>query len=129
MRRIQPFVLGHVGGALLAGAIAGTFFDAIAVVTFAVILAGNALIATLVCWWRPGLGAAGWKLWLMASLANPLMLAGCGWSGLQYECLIGDRTGWDCLFADVGPFATGMALLPPVLGVAARWLWRFGRVF
>ena len=58
-RRIHPFVLGHIGGALVAGAVAGTFFDAVAVVTFAGILAGNALLATLICWWWPGLNASG----------------------------------------------------------------------
>ena len=128
-QRVHPFVLGHLAGALFAGGFAGTFFDAIAVMTFAAILAGNALVATLVCWWWPGLNAAGWKLWLATSLANPLVLAGCGWSAIQYECLIGEKTGWDCLFADVGPFAAGMGLLPPVLGVAARRLSGPGKAF
>jgi hypothetical protein len=120
--RIHPFVLGHLGGALLAGGIAGTFFDAVAVMTFAGILAGNALIATLLGWWWPGLNARGWKLWLVATLANPLVLAGGAWSAIQYECFTGEKSGWDCMFAEVGPFAAGMGLLPPLVGLAARWL-------
>ena len=123
-RRIHPFVLGHIGGALVAGAIAGTFFDAVAVATFAGILAANALLATLVCWWWPGLNASGWKLWLTASLANPLVLAGVAWSAIQYECFTGEKTGWNCMFDDLGPFAAGMGLLPPLFGLATRWLVR-----
>jgi len=124
VRRIHPFVLGHIGGALVAGAVAGTFLDALAVVTFAGVLAGNALLVTLICWWRPGLNASGWKLWLTASLANPLVLAGAVWSALQYECLVGKKSGWNCLLDDVGPFVVGMGLLPPLFGLAARGLMR-----
>ncbi|MBS0519012.1 MAG: hypothetical protein JSR90_09985 [Proteobacteria bacterium] len=121
---IHPFTLGHVGGALVAGAVAGTFFDGVAVVTFAAILAANAVIGTFICWRWPGLDASAWKLWLAASLANPLVLAGLVWSGIQYDCLLGDKTGWGCMFSEVGPFAAGMGLLPPVLGVVMRRLLR-----
>ncbi len=65
----------------------------------------------------------------MASLANPLVLAGVVWSAIQYECFIGRKSGWDCLFAEVGPFVTGMGLLPPLLGLAARWFAGCNRVF
>ncbi len=116
--KVHPFILGDIGGALVAGAIAGVFFDEVAVVVFAAILAGNASIGALVCWWRPGLEAAAWKLWLMATVANPLLIAGVVWSAIQYDCLVGKESGWNCMFAEVGPFAAGMSLLPPILGMA-----------
>jgi hypothetical protein len=116
--KVHPFILGDIGGALIAGAIAGAFFDKVAVMVFAAILAGNALIGVPICWWRPGFKAAAWKLWLMATLANPLMIAGVVWSLIQYDCLVGEKSGWNCMFSDVGPFAAGMSLLPPFLGMA-----------
>jgi hypothetical protein len=118
---VHPFAFGHIGGALIAGAVAGAFFDGVAVVVFAAILAGNASIGSFVCWGWPGLDGTGWKLWLVTTLANPLTLAGLGWSAAQYDCLFGSKTGWDCMFTEVGPFAAGMGLLPPLFGLAARW--------
>src|SRR5216684_4014141 len=93
MRRIHPFVYGHVIGALLTGAVAGAFLDGTAVLVFSSVLAGNAVIGSLVCWWRPGFEAAGWKLWLMATFANPLMLSAIAFSIDSYGCLVGARTG------------------------------------
>ena len=107
MRRIHPFVYGHVVGALLTGAVAGAFLDSTAVMVFSSVLAGNAVIGSLVCWWRPGFEAAGWKLWLMATFANPLMLSAIAFSIDSYGCLIGERSGWNCLFTDAGPDVIG----------------------
>ena len=121
MRRIPPFVYGHVIGAFVVGAVAGAFLDLKALMIFSSLLAANAAIGSLVCWWRPGFDAAGWKLWLVATFANPLMLAAIAFSIDQYDCLIGQRTGWNCMFSDVGPL-TVMACLPsPLIGLAVRW--------
>lgn len=121
MRRVHPFVYGHVVGALITGAVSGAFLDWVAVASFAGVLAVNAVIGSMVCWWRPGFDAAGWKLWLMACFANPLMLAAIGFSLEQYECLLGRRTGWNCLFADLGPLAAAACLPSPLIGLAVRW--------
>jgi hypothetical protein len=121
VRRIHPFVYGHVLGALAIGAAAGAFLDWRAVATFSVLLAANAVIGSLICWWRPGFEAAGWKLWLAASFANPLMLSAIGFSIDQYECLIGQRTGWNCMFAELGPLTAALCLPSPLIGLAARW--------
>ena len=121
MRRIHPFVYGHVVGAFVVGAGSGATLDLTAVLVFSSLLAANAVIGSLVCWWRPGFEAAGWKLWLTATFANPLMLAAIGFSIDQYDCLTGQRTGWNCMFSDVGPL-TVMACLPsPLIGLVARW--------
>lgn len=121
MRRIHPFVYGHVVGALIVGAVAGAFLDWQAAVSFAGLLAANAVISSLVCWWRPGFEAAGWKLCLMAAFANPLMIAAIGFSIDQYECLIGQRTGWNCMFAEVGPLTAVLCLPSPLIGLVFRW--------
>ena len=123
MGRVPAFVWGYVLGALVTGAVAGAFFDLKAVATFSALLAGNALVSGLICWWWPGFAGAWWKLWPMATLVNPLMLASIAWSIDQWQCLIGGRTGWDCMFADVGPFVATLCLPPPLIGFAARW-WR-----
>ena len=123
MRRIHPFVYGHVVGAFLVGAVAGAFLDWTAVASFSGMLAVNALISALVCWWRPGFEAAGWKLWLVASFANPLMVAAIAFSLDQYNCLLGRQTGWNCMFADVGPLTAAACLPSPLIGLLARW-WR-----
>jgi hypothetical protein len=44
----------------------------------------------------------------------------------QYECLIGQKTGWNCMFSDLGPLVSGMCLLPPVGGLLWRWWTRRG---
>jgi hypothetical protein len=46
-----------------------------------------------------------------------------GFSVDSYDCLLGQRTGWDCLFSDIGPLVAGICLLPPLPGVGLRWLW------
>ena len=121
VRRIHPFVVGHVIGAAITGVVAGAFLDWQAVVSFSAVLALNAVIGSLVCWWRPGFEAAGWKLWLMASFANPLMVAAIAFSLDQYDCLLGRQTGWNCMFADVGPLTAAACLPSPLVGLLARW--------
>ena len=121
MRRIHPFVLGHVFGAFVVGVASGAALDLKAVMVFSSLLAANAAIGSLVCWWRPGLDAAAWKLWLMATFVNPLMLSGIAYSIDQYDCLLGGRTGWDCMFSDVGPLVVAACLPSPLIGLAVRW--------
>lgn len=122
MRRIPSFVYGSVIGGLITGIVAGAFLDLKAVLIFSAVLAANAAIVSLVCWWKPGFEAAAWKLWLMATFANPLILVALGFTIDQYECLIGSKTGWNCMFATIGPLVAGVCLVPPTVGVLVRWL-------
>ncbi len=124
MRRIHPFVYGHVVGAFLVGAVAGAFLDLKAVLVFSSLLAANAAIGSLVCWWRPGFEAAWWKLWPVATFANPMMLAAIAFSIDQYDCLTGQQSGWNCMLSDVGPLTVAACLPSPIIGLAARWLKR-----
>lgn len=124
MRRIHPFVYGHVIGAFVTGAVVGAFLDLKAVMIFSSLLAANAAIGSLICWWRPGFAAAGWKLWLMATFAHPLMPAAIAFSIDQYDCLIGLRSGWNSMFRGVGLLTAAACLPSPLIGLAARWWWR-----
>ena len=124
MKRIHPFVWGHVVGAFVVGLVSGAFLDLTAVATFSSILAANAVIGSLICWWRPGFEAAGWQLWLVATFANPLMVSSIGYSIDQYDCLVGQRTGWPCMFSDVGPMVAAACLPSPLIGLAVRWWWK-----
>jgi hypothetical protein len=124
VRRIHPFVYGHVVGAFLVGAVAGAFLDLKAVLVFSSLLAANAAIGSLVCWWRPGFEAAWWKLWPVATFANPMMLSAIAFSIDQYGCLTGQQSGWNCMLSDVGPLTVKACLPSPIIGLAARWLKR-----
>ena len=121
LRMTHPFVLGHVLSAIVIGAVGGTFLELKAVFTLAALLGGNAAIGALICWAWPGLNGAWWKLWPMATLVNPLVLAGIAWSLDQWDCLVGGKTGWDCMFASVGPLAIEACLPSPLVGLATRW--------
>ena len=125
MRRIHPFVWGHVLGAFLTGVVAGAFLDWKALAILSSTLAVNAAVDSLFCWWRPGFDAAAWKLWLTASFVNPLMLVALAFSIDHYECLVGERKGWDCLFAGIGPLTMALCLPSPLIGLAVR-RWRKG---
>jgi hypothetical protein len=121
MKHVHPFVYGHVIAAVVAGSIAGAFLDLKAVMVFSSVLAAGAIVSALVCWRWPGFTAVGWQLWLIGCLANPLFLAAVAFSADQYECLLGRKTGWNCMFSDLGPLVAGMCVLPPLGGLLWRW--------
>src|SRR4051812_28984543 len=123
MRVLSPFPCGQILGALLIGAVGGSFLDLKAIFIFAVAMGIGAAASAMVCRWSPGYDAAAWRLWLTGALGNPLLLVALGFSIEEYECLLGRRTGWNCMFSDIGPLVTGVCLLPPLLGLALRWLW------
>jgi hypothetical protein len=123
MRRVPPFAVGHVLGAFVLGVGSGSFLDLKAMMVFGTLLAAGASVSALVCWWRPGFRAAGWKLWFMACLGNPLFLVAAVFSVTEYECLVRLRTGWNCMFSDLGALVAGACCLPPFAGLAWRW-WR-----
>jgi hypothetical protein len=126
LKRLPAFAVGHVGGALLIGAGIGGLLivDWSAVWEIGGTMAGGALVSALVCWWRPGYAGAWWKLWLVATFANPLFLTALYWTWSDRECLLGHRTGWNCLLSDLGPDTVGFCLVPPILGLLSNWGWR-----
>lgn len=120
MQNIHPFVLGHVVGAALVGAVAGPLIDAQAAILVAAALVGGAFASSLMCRWWPGWEAAAWKLWPVAVLVNPVMLATLGFLAADWKCVVGLRGGWGCLGAATAIVAAGFCLLPPFGGL----LWR-----
>jgi hypothetical protein len=121
MTRLHPFAAGQVIGALAVGMLTGAFLNMTTIVLFCLSLAGGAAVSALVCKWRPGFEAAGWKLWLVGTLANPVTLAALAFSASEYECLLGRHTGWDCILSGIGPLIAGLGCLPPIFGLLARW--------
>jgi len=120
VRRIHPFVYGHVVAALIVGVAAGATLDAQAAIMGAILLAAGAMVSSVVCWWKPGFEAPAWQLIPAAILANPLMLLALGFMVVDYECVVGSRRGWNCLGAAIAILIAGVCLLPPFGG----WLWR-----
>jgi hypothetical protein len=126
--RLNVFIGGMIGGALLMAAVAGAaVLNARGTVLFAACMAAGAVAAAFICSRWPGLEAAAWKLWTTALLANPVFLIGVGYSVYQYECLIGELTGWDCMFTSFGLIVSGLCVVPPAIGLALRQ-WRRRRV-
>ena len=120
MRRIHPFVYGHVVAALIVGLAAGATLDAQAAAMGAVVLMAGAMVSSVVCWWKPGFEAPAWQLIPVAILANPLMLLALGFMVVDVECLVGSRKGWNCIGAAIAVMVAGVCLLPPFGG----WLRR-----
>lgn len=122
MLRINPFVMGHLVGAVLVGGVAGTLFlDAQAGLICAVALLAGAFVSSYVCQWWPGVEAPGWKLWAVAVFASPIMLLALGYIAFDYECTVGIRRGWNCLLAAIAIMVVGLCLLPPAIGLLWRW--------
>ena len=119
--RWHPFALGQVIGAFAIGLFTGAFLNPLAILVFCTSLAIGAAASALVCWWRPGFNAAGWKLWLVGTLANPVTLLALAYSASEYECLMGRRTGWDCMLSGIGPYIAALGCLPPLVGLIVRW--------
>ena len=117
------FVYGHVIGALAAGMIGGGFLDFTAAMVFGGSAAAAAAVSALVCWWWPRFDAPAWKLWLVATAANPVLIAGVAWSLFNIDCYTGELKGWNCPFSDVG-WVCALGTLPsPVLGPIAHRFW------
>lgn len=121
MKRIHPFVWGHIAAALIAGAGLGATIDAQAAIMAAIALMAGAVISSTFCWWKPGLDAPAWQLIPAAILANPLMLAALGFMAVDSDCLLGQKRGWDCLGAAIAVVVAAICLVPPFGG----WLWRW----
>jgi hypothetical protein len=122
VKRIHPFVWGHIAAAAIAGAGVGASLDAQAAIMGAIMLAAGAVISSTVCWWKPGLDAPAWRLIPVAILANPLMLAAVGYLlFVDLDCVLGNRRGWNCLGMAIALVVAGACLVPPFGG----WLWRW----
>jgi hypothetical protein len=119
--RVHPFALGQVASAFVVGTLTAAFFNLGVVVLFCAILALGAGSSALICRWRPGFDAPGWKLWLTGTLANPVTLGAVIYSAREYECLLGQRTGWDCMLVEIGPFLAAIGCAPPLVGIVVRW--------
>ena len=126
MLRIRPFVVGHLVGAVMAGGIAGAFASPRVAFMAALVMLGGAIVSSLICQWRPGVDAAAWKLWVVAVLANPVMIAALGFMAHDWQCVVGERRGWDCIAAAMAITAACLSLLPPLGGLLWRWWKRRG---
>ena len=85
----------------LVGGVVGAFLDLKAVSVFSSLLAANAAIRLVGLLVAARLRGGRWKLWL-ATFANPMMLAAIAFSIDQYDCLVGQHSGWNCMSATSG---------------------------
>ena len=125
MRRLHPFVYGHVVAALVVGiAVGGAGGGRQAAGMAAAAMMAGASVSSGVCWKWPGYDAPIWKLWPAATLANPLALAAIGFTALHAGCFAG--FGTDCLIAGVALWVAIFCVLPPLGGLVWRWRSRGG---
>ncbi len=120
MLRITPFVMGHLVAAVLVGAGAGAFLDLRLSLYFALALLAGAVVSSFVCQWKPGVEAPAWRLYLVALVANPILLISLVVMALDWDCVLGLRRGWNCIAAAMAIAAASLCLLPPLGGL----LWR-----
>lgn len=120
MLRITPFVMGHLVAAVLVGAGAGAFLDLRLALYFALALLAGAIVSSFVCQWKPGVEAPAWRLYLVALIANPILLGSLVVMALDWDCVLGLRRGWNCFAAAMAIAAACLCLLPPFGGL----LWR-----
>lgn len=118
------FPIGQVAGALLIGALGGLFVNASSIISFAIAMGIGALASVFICKIWPGWSGPGWQLWIVGALANPLLLVALAFTSDAADCVIGKAKGPACLFGDIGPLVIGACLLPPLVGVGVRWLFR-----
>ena len=121
MKRIHPFVWGHIAAGLIVGAGVGITLDVQAAIMGAIALMAGAVISSTFCWWKPGLEAPAWQLLPVAILANPLMLTALGFMAVDFDCVLGIKRGWNCLGAAIAMIVAGACFVPPFGG----WLWRW----
>ena len=121
---MSAFAVGQVGGALLIGALGGTFVNASSILSFAIAMGVGALASVMICHIWPGWDGPGWQLWLVGALANPLLLVALAFSADATDCVVGKAKGPTCLFGDIGPLVVGVCLLPPLIGLSLRLLLR-----
>lgn len=82
----------------------------------------GSIVSSLVCRWKPGLAAPGWKLWLVAIAANPVFLLCVAAVIYSTVSVIRINEPWDWLGLYISLTVTGVVMLAPALGVAARWI-------
>jgi hypothetical protein len=122
VKRVHPFVYGHVVAAMLTGIAAGLSLEAAQAAGIGMAMLGaGAIVSSTVCWWKPGFDAPWWQLLIVAWLANPLMLIALGFLIVDFGCLTGDRKGWECLGAAMSVLVVGACIPPPVGGLLWRW--------
>jgi hypothetical protein len=118
--RLNPFLIGHVIGAVVIGLAAGAVLGVPAAFLSAAGLAVGALFSCLICGVWPGLDAKARFLWPVAVLANPVTLVALAMVVLEGHCLTDDYPGWDCMAVAVAAVVAALGLLPPLFGL----LWR-----
>jgi hypothetical protein len=121
VKRIHPFIWGHITAGLIVGAGVGITLDVQAAIMGAIALMAGAVISSTFCWWKPGLEAPAWQLLPVAILANPLMLTALGFMAVDFDCVLGIKRGWNCLGAAIAMIVAGASFVPPFGG----WLWRW----
>jgi len=121
---ITPFAVGHVVSALLIGALGGLFVNTASILSFGIAMGFGALASLVICRIFPGEDGPGWQLWIVGSLFNPLLLVALFFTADASECMLGRAKGAGCLFSDIGPLVVGVCLLPPLIGLGVRRLFR-----
>jgi hypothetical protein len=123
MHGIPPFVAAQVLSAVVLGVIAGAHAGVGTALLGAVLMFGGSAVSVMVSgfiW--PDQDEPGWKLALVATFANPLLLSALLVIGLGWDCIL--HLGGD-FFACLVPLIAVLVVILCLLSIFAGWTWHW----
>jgi hypothetical protein len=115
----DPYVRGHVLSAFLIGVLLVELVPVWLPLAHLYLGAG-ALVSVLVCWFWPGTHASAIKLWAVGVMANPLALIALVSAAWTADC----HQSHGCMIAVLSVMLILVCTVPPLIGLAARWVSR-----
>jgi hypothetical protein len=123
MHGVPPFVVAQILTASALGAVAGAHVGVGTALLGAVLMFGGSAISVVIsCFIWPDQDEPGWKLALVATFANPLLLFALLVMGLGWDCIV--HLGGD-LFACFAPFIAAWVAILCLLSIFAGWTWHW----
>jgi hypothetical protein len=121
---MHPFLIGHLVSAVVlgaaVGAIVGKFGRLEGAALGAAAMAGGALVSAAIAAIGRGYDAPAGKLWLAATLGNPVCLLSLLFTGGGWNCFAGGIYDLGCFAHLVAALVAAVCALPPCAGLLLR---------
>ena len=126
---MHPFFVGHITSAIVLGALVGAMvgvFGRLEGAAYGVALMGGAaLVSAGIAAIGRGYDAPAGRVWLVATMGNPVFLLSLAILGSQWECFARPGLGAHCLPAVLLAVLVVVCCLTPCTGLLLRWWsWR-----
>jgi hypothetical protein len=124
---MHPFLIGHLVSAVVlgtaVGAIVGKFGRLEGAALGAAAMAVGALVSAAIAAIGRGYDAPAGKLWLAATLGNPVLLVSLLFTGGGWNCFAGGIYDLGCFAHLVARLVALVCCLPPCAGLLLRRRW------